>query len=62
MAKPAEKAQTIYLPLGVWEELRLQAFNRKSSQAAIFREAIDLWLKREGLPDWAELTARGEDL
>jgi hypothetical protein len=39
----------------VHEQLRLLAFNRKTSQQELFRQSLNLLFAREGLASWEEL-------
>ena len=54
--------QSFYLPRAVHEVLREQAFKRRISQQEIFRQALDLWLKEQGLPSWTVLADDFEDI
>ena len=54
--------QSFYLPRPVHEVLREQAFQRRISQQEIFRQALDLWLAREGLRSWSALADDFEDI
>ena len=49
------RRQTLYLPPAVHEQLRLLAFNRKTSQQELFRQSLNLLFAREGLASWEEL-------
>lgn len=48
------KRQTLYLPLGVHDQLREAAFSKRISMQKIVRQALDMWFADEGLPSWDE--------
>jgi hypothetical protein len=58
--KEDEKRQTLYLPLGVYEQLRKAAFDRGISMQGIVRKGIDLWFAANGLPSWDNAKKKGE--
>jgi hypothetical protein len=58
--KPSEKAQTFRMPIGVYELLRKVAFDKRMPMQEIFRQGVDLWLKRNGLPSWDAAEKKSE--
>ena len=47
--------QTIYMPFGVHDALRKQAFEERCSQQDIIRRAVSEYLKNKGHGTWEEL-------
>jgi hypothetical protein len=47
--------QTIYMPFGVHDALRKQAFEERCSQQDIIRRAVSNYLKAKGHGTWEEL-------
>ena len=56
----SERRQTLYLPRGVYEQLRKVAFDRRISMQEIARKGIDMWFAANCLPSWDEATKKGE--
>jgi len=54
------RRQTLYLPPAVHEQLRLLAFNRRTSQQELIRKGLNLLFALEGLPSWEALEAKDE--
>ena len=55
--RPTVKQQTAYLPLPVYEQVRVLAFEEHTKMHAFLMEGLDHVFKIRGLPSIAELTA-----
>ncbi len=53
------KRQTLYLPLGVHDQLRAAAYTKRISMQAIIREALDMWFRDKGMALWDEAKRKG---
>ena len=47
---------SITLPRAIHEALRDATFERRITYQEVYKQALDLWLQREGLPSWKTLT------
>jgi hypothetical protein len=56
----SDKRQSLYLPAGVYEQLRKVAFDQRLHMQEIFRQGVDLWFAQNGLPSWDKAKAKGE--
>jgi hypothetical protein len=53
------KRQTLYLPRGVYDQLREAAYVKRVSMQEIFRRAFDVWFADQGMDSWDEAKRKG---
>lgn len=56
--RPGVKQQTVYLPLGVYEQLRRVAFEERVKMHQLLLEGLDRVFRDRGLPGLDELRER----
>lgn len=55
-----EVRQTLYMPRGVYDQLRELAFHERTKMQPLVREALDMLFADRGLPTWEDAKRRGE--
>ena len=55
-----EIRQTLYMPNGVYEQLRSLAYTERAKMQKLIREGINMLFRARGLPSWDEAKAKGE--
>ena len=49
------RRQTLYLPPGVYEEIRETCHTKRISQQEFFRQVFDYYFEKKGMKRWADL-------